>query len=60
MNIECRRKEFYRLLLIQKIERSDSILHDSAVRYSIFCGSLFQLCVVSCKVLGLRSHVPDT
>jgi hypothetical protein len=41
MNIEYRRKEFYRFLLIQKTERSDSILHDSAVRYSIFCGSLF-------------------
>jgi len=40
-NVECRRKEFYRFLLIQKTERSDSILHDSAVRYSIFCGSLF-------------------
>jgi hypothetical protein len=34
-------KEFYRFLLIQKTERSDSILHDSAVGYSIFCGSLF-------------------
>jgi hypothetical protein len=49
MNVECRRKEFYRFLLIQKTERNDSILHDStrlsssqaAVRYSIFCGSLF-------------------
>jgi hypothetical protein len=42
-NVECRRKEYYRFLflLIQKTERSDSILHDSAVRYSIFCGSLF-------------------
>jgi hypothetical protein len=34
MNIEYRRKEFYRFLLIQKTERSDSILHDSAVRCS--------------------------
>jgi hypothetical protein len=42
-------KEFYRFLLIQKTERSESILHDStrlsssqaAVRYSILCGSLF-------------------
>jgi hypothetical protein len=40
-NVECRRKEFYRFLFIQGTERSDSILHDSAVRYSIFCGSLF-------------------
>jgi hypothetical protein len=34
-------KEFNRFLLIQKTERSDSILHDFAVRCSIFCGSLF-------------------
>jgi hypothetical protein len=34
MNIECRRKGFYRFLLIQKTERSDSILRNSAVRFS--------------------------
>ncbi len=31
VNDECRRKEFYRFLLIQKTERSDSVLRDSAV-----------------------------
>ena len=31
----------YSAYFIKKTERSDSILHDSAVRYSIFCGSLF-------------------
>jgi hypothetical protein len=49
MNIECRSKEFYRFLWIQKTERSDSTLGNStrlsssqaAVRYSLFCGSLF-------------------
>jgi len=35
------KKEFYRFLLIQKTERSDSIFHGSAVRYSIYCGSLY-------------------
>ena len=41
MNVECRRKEFYRFLLSKKTERSDSTLRHSAVRYSIFCGSQF-------------------
>jgi hypothetical protein len=41
MNIGCRSKESYRLLWIQKTKRSDSTLRNSAVRYSIFCGSLF-------------------
>src|SRR5210317_506680 len=39
-NNEYRRKAFYRFLLIKKTERSDSTLSNSAVRYSIFCGSL--------------------
>jgi hypothetical protein len=39
MNIECRRNVFY--LFNKKMERSDSTLRNSAVRYSIFCGSLF-------------------
>jgi len=43
MNVEYRRKAFYRFLLIKKTERSDSTLRNSAVRYSIFCGSLFSL-----------------
>ena len=30
----------YSVHLIKKAERSDSILHNSAVRYSIFCGLL--------------------
>ena len=38
MNIECRRNVF--CLFYKKTERSDSILRNSAVRYSIFCGSL--------------------
>jgi hypothetical protein len=38
MNIECRRKEFY--LIYKKIERSETTLRNSAVRYSIFCSSL--------------------
>jgi hypothetical protein len=38
---EYRRKAFYRFLLIKKTERSDSTLRNSAVRYSVFCGSLF-------------------
>jgi len=38
---EYRRKVFYRFLLNKKTEYSDSILRYSAVRYSIFCGSLF-------------------
>jgi hypothetical protein len=29
------------LFILKKIERSDSILRHSAVRYSTFCGSLF-------------------
>ena len=41
-------KEFYRFLSIQKTECNDSILHDSAVGYSIFCGSLFS------PAVGLR------
>jgi len=41
MNIECRRNVFY--LFYKKIERSETILRHSAVRYSIFCGSLFSL-----------------
>jgi hypothetical protein len=41
MNIECRRKEFYRLQKIQKIERSDSILRNSLFDILRFCGSLF-------------------
>jgi hypothetical protein len=31
----------YSVNLKKKTEQSDSILRDSAVRYSIFCGSLF-------------------
>jgi len=42
----------------KKTEQSDSILRHSAVRYSIFCGSLLQLCVVSYEVLRFRSYVP--
>jgi hypothetical protein len=38
MNIECRRNVFY--LFYGKIERSETILRYSAVRYSIFYGSL--------------------
>jgi hypothetical protein len=49
-NVEYRRKEFYRFLLIQKTEHSDSILHDSAVRYSIFCGSLFNPTATGLKI----------
>jgi len=45
MNIECRRKVFY--LFYKKTERSDSTLQNSAVRYSIFCGSLLYFRVVS-------------
>ena len=37
MNIEYRRKAFYRFLLIKKKEHSASILRNSAVRNSIFC-----------------------
>ena len=39
MNIECRRNVFYQFY--KKIERSETTLRNSAVRYSIFCGSLF-------------------
>ena len=39
MNIECRRNVFYPFY--KKIERSETTLRHSAVRYSIFCGSLF-------------------
>jgi hypothetical protein len=38
MNVECRRNVFY--LFYKKIERSETILRNSAVRYSLFCGSL--------------------
>jgi hypothetical protein len=48
MNIECRvmysarREPLGRTIyFIKKMKRSDAILHNSAVRYSIFCGSLF-------------------
>ncbi|CAB1061296.1 hypothetical protein D1BOALGB6SA_6069 [Olavius sp. associated proteobacterium Delta 1] len=30
------------LSIFKKVERSDSILRYSAVRYSMFCGSLYQ------------------
>jgi hypothetical protein len=40
-NIECRMLNECILSIIKKTERSDSILRNSAVRYSIFCGSLF-------------------
>ena len=39
-NVEYRRKAFYRFVLIKKTEHGDSILRNSAVRYSKFCGSL--------------------
>jgi hypothetical protein len=39
MNVECRRDVF--CLFKKKTERSETILRYSAVRYSIFCGSLF-------------------
>jgi hypothetical protein len=37
------------LSILKKAEQSDSTLRNSAVRYSIFCGSLFNSHVVSCK-----------
>jgi hypothetical protein len=40
-NNECRRNVFY--LSYKKIERSETILRKSAVRYSKFCGLLFGL-----------------
>ena len=45
-NHEYRRNVFY--LFYKKIERSDSTLRHSAVRYSIFCGSLFPGSAVRC------------
>jgi hypothetical protein len=39
-NNEYRSKVFYQYFFSKKTERSDSILRHSAVRYSIFCGSL--------------------
>jgi hypothetical protein len=37
-NIECRRKEFYRFLLIQKTERSDTINLQSSIVNAGFAG----------------------
>jgi len=51
MNIECRRNEF---CLFKKTERSETTLQNSAVRYSLFCGSLFRPREVSFKVSGVR------
>jgi hypothetical protein len=41
MNVECRSKVFC-LFYKKMTEQSDSALRHSAVRYSIFCGSLFK------------------
>jgi hypothetical protein len=49
-NIECRRNVFY--LFYKKMERSDSTLRNSAVRYSIFCGSLFTHYVANLMILA--------
>jgi hypothetical protein len=51
MNIEYRRKAFYRSLLIKKAERSDSTLRNFAVRYSIFCSSLFSLAAEAASLI---------
>jgi hypothetical protein len=56
----ARRELLCRTVYFKKTEQSDSTLRHSAVRYSIFCGSLFQLFVVSYKMSDLRSFIPET
>jgi hypothetical protein len=48
MNVEYRRKVFW--LFYKKTEHSETTLRNSAVRHSIFCGSLFRLGEVSYEV----------
>ena len=38
----------------KKTEQSETILRNSAVRYSLFCGSRFRQYEVSYKVLGCQ------
>ena len=52
LNVECRMSKQCILSILKKTEQSDSTLRNSAVRYSIFCGSLFQTCVVSYEFWG--------
>jgi hypothetical protein len=48
----------YSIYIYKKIERSETILRKSAVRYSVFCGSLFRQREVSYK--DLAPQLPDT
>jgi len=51
MNVECRRNVLY--LFIKKIERSETILRNSAVRYS----TVLRFAVLACFALCLYAFV---
>ncbi|CAB1076323.1 hypothetical protein D1AOALGA4SA_4120 [Olavius algarvensis Delta 1 endosymbiont] len=55
MNVECRRNVFC-LFYKKTTERSETTLRHSAVRYSIFCGSLFKSLKfhTRCRVSGVE------
>ena len=55
-NIECRRKAFYRFLLIKRTERSDSTLRNSAVRCLIKAIEVASLIIKKPCHFGVVSH----